>query len=119
MFNRPEEFRRVMPADRLPDRKHLLEVVRGIDDRRAMLEGVQSSVKVAKVGVRSVKSRSRIGRKLITAGILLTVGSPDPFTDIIGMPIVLAGVVADRVYSHIGIRDAYEEASKLLRELKG
>jgi hypothetical protein len=54
---------------------------------------------------------------MIAAGLFLTVAIPDPVTDLVGWPLLALGIVTDRVYSHIGIKDAYKEMNRLMKEL--
>ncbi|MBI4257522.1 MAG: hypothetical protein HY619_01075 [Thaumarchaeota archaeon] len=95
----------------------ILDAAKNLDERRVLVEIVKKDLSPVKSKVRRVNGGSRIGKKLITAGLVLTLGTPDPFTDIVGWPLLAVGVVADRVYSHTGIKDIYREANRLMREL--
>ncbi len=88
-----------------------------MDNRRELLETMRNDVQPVRHAARKVSSRSNIGNKLITGGLILTFGTPDPFTDIVGWPMLVVGLVAKKYLSHVGVKDAFEEANGLLKEL--
>ncbi|MBI2183562.1 MAG: hypothetical protein HYU39_01235 [Thaumarchaeota archaeon] len=99
------------------DSRMIREVAKSMDERRIMLESFKNNIRPVRSKVRRANSSSRIGKKMITVGLVLTLGTPDPFTDLAGWPLLVAGLVADRVYSHVGVKDAYQEVNRLMREL--
>lgn len=57
-------------------------------------------------------NRKNNGSKLIAIGLALIFGSPDPFSDILGIPLVAAGVLLNRMRGY-NIANIYNEARKI------
>ncbi|MCL4435365.1 MAG: hypothetical protein M1503_05775 [Thaumarchaeota archaeon] len=65
----------------------------------------------------TIKSRAP-GDRLLKAGFALTVFSPDPFTDVIGIPMMATGYALKKTRSCIGIKDITVELNENLKTLK-
>ncbi len=98
--------------------KKIQSISQSIEDHAKFLTETKIEANSLKKPLQNtVKSRAP-GDKLIKAGAALTFLSPDPFTDVVGIPMMATGYALKKTRSCIGIKDITIELNENLKTLK-
>lgn len=101
--------------------KKLLAISQSVEDRAKFFSEIKIDLCSLKKPLEDTMKSRAAGERLIKAGFALTVLSPDPFTDVVGIPMLVAGLVLKKTRTCIGIKDIAIELNEnleILHDLK-
>lgn len=99
------------------DIRRIRFIAKCLEERVEFAKLARPDMKSTRDAIRSLKGNSSVGKKVLSAGLILTLAFPDPFTDIMGIPMIALGALLTR-RSTLGVKDVRDTLSSLIRELK-
>ncbi len=101
--------------------KKISSISQNVKDHINFLSEIKIDIDSLKKPLQDTMKSRAPGERLIKAGFALTVLSPDPFTDIVGIPLMATGYVLKKTRTCIGINDIFiklNENLEILNDLK-
>jgi len=98
--------------------KKIHAISQSIEDHAKFLSETKIDVGSVKKPLQDTMISRSPGEGLLRAGFALTVLSPDPFTDAVGIPMMATGYALKKTRSCIGIKDITIELNENLKTLK-
>jgi len=97
--------------------KKIRAISQTVEDHAKFLSETKIDISSLKKPLQDTMKSRTPGERLIKAGFALTVFSPDPFTDVIGIPMMATGYALKKTRSCIGIKDITIELNENLKTL--
>ncbi len=84
--------------------------------KKESLEKINNAKLKARDNIRGLNKKHNLGRKMSSLGLALIL-CPDPFSDVVGVPLFVSGELVNRVYSSLTVDDVMKETKSIFGEL--